>query len=229
MRRLRQRLTPERSDAGISLAELLVSMMVFSVLLAITGGFIVSASRASAVNQGIDASTRSAGTAMAELTRVLRAASEYKAPGVAVEQPAFVRAGRTSMTLYAYINMEAALEKPMRVDFTVTGGSLVETKWAGLPTASGSTVYTFPTVPTGSVTLTDRVVFSDPRSAAAFTYLDAARKVLAVDGNGFVLDPAAIAHVRVDLQVGSRAGATDATILTNTVALTNTGLTKGTP
>lgn len=229
MRRIRERLARAGGpDAGISLAELLVSMMITALLLTMTAGFMVSAYRANAVASAVDGTTREASTAMTEITRSLRAAGEYKPASAATEQPAFVVAGPTSMTLYAYINLQAAVEAPVRVQFSVVRGVLTETRWVGQKSSPTANTYSFPTQATSTTRLTSSVITAAP-APAVFTYLDESRQVIPFGSTGEVAAKETIAYVTVNLLVGPSATSTSSTLLTNTVSLTNLALWRETP
>ena len=88
----------DRRDAGVSLAELLVAMMVFAILIAITGGFMVSASRASSQTKSIDSATRVATNGMTAVTRTLRAATENPVKGQTLPDAAFPQATANAVT-----------------------------------------------------------------------------------------------------------------------------------
>jgi len=215
------RLLRPSGDTGVSLAELLVAMMVLGLLLTMTGGFVVSAYRANATNTTVDRSTRSASLAMAEMARMVRAASTYDPPGGGTAQAPFVSIASDEVTLYAYVNLDDALEKPVKVQFKVEGTKLVERKWASTPSTSNPDLYVFSPTVTSTVVLTDALLPVAQRGPTLFTYLKADRATPATA----VAD---VAAVRIDLQVGTGADLGRSTFLTNTVGVTNVA-SQGTP
>lgn len=206
-------------DAGVSLAELLVAMMVFAVLLSLTGGFMISAYRSNQTNDSVDRSTRSAATAMREMTRMIRAASDYKTTGGA-SASAFVSTGADELTLVAYVNLKDSLEKPVRVQFRVEGTKLVERRWAGRQSTTDSTLFTFPEL-TSTVVVAEPVLPVASGGPVLFSYLRADRTPAGAD-------PTTIGAVRVQLQVGTSSDGGDSTLLVNTVGVNN-GSSQGNP
>ncbi|WP_191330301.1 type II secretion system protein J [Frigoribacterium sp. ACAM 257] len=222
IRVVRRRLGLERpgaGDAGVSLAELLVAMMVFAVLLSLTGGFMISAYRANQTNNSVDRTTRTASTALLQMTRMIRAASDFKTTG-GVSSSAFVTMGSSDVTLVSYVNLADALEKPVKVQYVVEGTKLVERRWAGLQSVNDATLYTFPTL-TSTVTLAEPVLAPAAGGPALFSYFQADRTTVAAD-------PTAIGAVRVQLQIGTSSRGSDSTLLVNTVGINN-GSSQGTP
>lgn len=215
------RLVRPSGDAGVSLAELLVAMMVLGLLLTMTGGFVVSAYRANATNTAVDRTTRQASTAMAQMARMVRAASTYDPPGGGAAQAPFVTTTADEVTLYAYVNLEDALEKPVKVQFKVEGTKLVERRWASSPSANNPDLYVFSPTVTSTTVLTDALLPVAQRGPVLFTYLKADRTTSATS----VAD---VAAVRIDLQVGTGADLARSTFLTNTVGVTNVA-SQGTP
>jgi len=215
-------------DAGISLAEMLVAMMIFALLIAMTSGLFISAVRANGSNRDIDASTRSASNGMNELTRIIRAGSENPRPKAvsATADPAFVLAGSSTLTVYAFVNLADSLSTPRKVTFAVEGGNLVETTVVGVETAPGSGFWNYPGTGAKRI-LAGPVVPTSAGGAVLFTYLDSAGAVLPVPGGSVAGDRVTeIAAVTVQLQVGKTSASKDSTTLVSTVGLPNVPIAR---
>lgn len=219
---LRHRRVDVRDDRGVSLAELLVTMMVFAILLTITGGFMVAASKASTQARAIDGTTRSASNAMNAVSRNLRAATDNPVAGQALPTPSFQVATPTDVRFYAFVNLTSTDATPVMVRYWLDGTSLRETTTQSRRSTDG--YYSF----TGT-SATRTVASSVVPGAALFTYLDAA---------GTALDPTvlvtteqrrAVAAVRVRVQIGTGPTDATATTLVNTVGLPNLDLFRSAP
>jgi type II secretory pathway component PulJ len=224
MRLLRRLHADER---GVSLAELIVALSVTVLLLAMVGAFFASVSRASTTATGVDSNTRVASTAMREMQRMLRVASNNPVSSGVDTQYAFQYASPTSARFFAYINLNSAVDvQPVEVQFTLdpAKGTITETKWNGTPTDVTKSYYDFPRASTA--TLTDRptstlTLASSVVPTTLFTYRDAAGAPIGAGAS--VLSAAqlqTVASVTVVLTVGER----DSTRPTaaNNVSLTST-------
>ena len=153
------------ADAGISLAELLVAMMVFSLLLTIVGGVFFSINRNFAMSRSLDTNTKSASNGMNEISRVLRAATENPVRGQALPDSAFRSVGTETLIVYAYVNLTSSSEQPIQVRFSVDGSrNLVEEIWPGIAQSGG--YWTFPD-PTSVAATTKRKSDEHPLAGLA--------------------------------------------------------------
>lgn len=211
-----------RDDAGISLAELLVTMMVFAILMAITSGFMVSAMRASAQARTIDESTRAATTAMTAVTRNLRAGTDNPVAGVTLPAPAFETAAGNEIVFYAYVNLASAEASPIKVRYWLDGRALKETTTASRRSADG--FFTF----TGAAS-TRTLATSVVPGPDLFTFVGATGADLPLAGLATDVAKRQIAAVRVRVQVGPSATSPAATTLVNTVGLPNLDIARTLP
>jgi type II secretory pathway pseudopilin PulG len=221
-----------RDERGISLAELIVAMSVSILVLAMAGAFFVSVSRASSTTTGVDGNTRVASTAMLEVQRMLRVASNNPVASGVDTQYAFQYASPTSVRFFAYINLNSTADvQPVEVQFTVDPAkrTIVETKWTGTATDAARTYFDFPrattptlpNAPTSRLTLASSVV-----PGALFTYTDAGGNPLQPGATGLsAADLQSVRSVTVSLTVGepdaSRPAADDNVTLTSTVGMPN--------
>jgi type II secretory pathway pseudopilin PulG len=217
-RRLRRLV--DQPERGISLAEMLVAMALFAVLIALTGGFAVSAYRASASSRTIDTATRTATVGMTEVTRTVRAATNNPVSTSNIADAAFVTATDQTLKIYAYVNLTSSEEKPVTVEFAVVDGKLVETTWASYDLGGG--YWGFQTTPTSVRTIATPVVSTAQGAPALFRYVDSGGSTIPLTGGAVpVALVRGIAAVQVSLQVGSSADLSKSTVLTNTVGLPN--------
>lgn len=220
---LRARLAvARRGDAGISLAELLVTMMVFAILMTITSGFMVSAMRATTQARVIDESTRSATTAMSAVTRNLRAATDNPVAGVTLPAPAFETALGSEVVFYAYVNLTSAEARPIKVRYWLDGRSLKETTTQSTRTADGFYLFT------GAAT-TRTIATSVVPGTDLFTFVGATGTDMPVADLTTDAAKRLVAAVRVRVQVGTSATAPTATTLVNTVGLPNLDIARTLP
>lgn len=216
-----------REDRGLSLAELIVAMSVTVLLLAMAGAFFASVTRASTTTTGVDSNTRVASTAMREMQRMFRVASNNPVASGVDTQYAFQYASATSVRFFAYINLNSAVDvQPVEVQFTLNAskGTITETKWNGTATDASKSYFEFPrattatlgNTPTSTLTLASSVV-----PTALFTYRDAGGNALMPGATGLsAADLQSVRSVTVALTVGEREAARPSAA--NNVSLTST-------
>lgn len=216
-----------REDRGLSLAELIVAMSVTVLLLAMAGAFFASVTRASTTTTGVDSNTRVASTAMREMQRMFRVASNNPVASGVDTQYAFQYASATSVRFFAYINLNSAVDvQPVEVQFTLNAskGTITETKWNGTATDASKSYFEFPrattatlgNTPTSTLTLASSVV-----PTALFTYRDAGGNSLMPGATGLsAADLQSVRSVTVALTVGEREAAKPSAA--NNVSLTST-------
>jgi type II secretory pathway pseudopilin PulG len=221
-----------RDERGLSLAELIVAMSVSILVLAMAGAFFVSVSRASSTTTGVDGNTRVASTAMLEVQRMFRVASNNPVASGVDTQYAFQYASPTSVRFFAYINLNSTADvQPVEVQFTLdpTRRTIIETKWSGTATDSSRTYFEFPRAttptlpnpPTSRLNLATSVV-----PGALFTYADAGNNPLVPGASGLsAAQLQAVRSVTVTLTIGepdaSQPAADDNVTLTSTVGMPN--------
>ncbi|MEB0002151.1 prepilin-type N-terminal cleavage/methylation domain-containing protein [Cryobacterium sp. RTC2.1] len=218
-----------QSDSGFSLAELLVAMAIFGVIMAIVMGFFASATRASRENAAIGTNTESASNGMNEISRILRASTENPVINQAIDSPAFVSAGTGNeiVTIYAYVNLSSAAEQPVKVQFSLDSNrNLIETRWAGTPITAGYWSFTSG-VPT-TRTLAGAVITRTGTNPYLFTYRAKDGTPIPVPTAGFTdADLRTIASIQVTIAIGATSTATTAIVtLQNTVGLPNLDIAR---
>lgn len=223
-RRVGSVVDPAVRDRGISLVELIVAMMIFSILLAMTVGFFSSAGRATTVNRGVDLTTRTASTGLDEMTRIIRGATTNPVLNQQLPDPAFVSAftNANSIRLYSQVNLTSSVAQPVMVQFSVSGSNLVEQTWQPITTGG---YYTFATNPTTTKVIASPVVLPAAGGPNLFSYIDTTNATIPITG-GAVTNISGIAAVTVSLQTGTANTSARSTLLTNTVGLPNLNIAR---
>jgi type II secretory pathway pseudopilin PulG len=217
-------------DSGITLAELMVTIVILSIVMVMVIGFFVSASRAFTLNQTVDTNTRTASNAMNEASRMLRAATNNPVSSTQTD-PAFVSATSTSAIFYAFVNLNASTELPVEVSLTINSATnaLVESQWSATALAGG--LWSFPNpltvTPKSTRTIAGPVLATSSGGPVLFTFYDSSGTAIPLT-NGAV--PAAslklIASVQVALTLGTSTSSGKSVSLVNTIGLPNLGIAR---
>lgn len=213
----------ERSgDRGLSLTELIVAMMVFAMLLAMVGGFIVSASRANQLNRNLTTTNGAASTAINEVTRMLRGAVTHSVAGQQLADPAFVSVESNSITFYTSVNLSGSTANMLEVSYSLTGTTLMESIYQPTSVDSTNSYYTFGSTPTTTKALAYNILTQANGGPALFAYLDGTNTAIPSPSS----NPAGIAAVTVSIQVGAANSPSQSTLLTDTVGLPNINIAR---
>lgn len=229
-----RRLLADR-QAGISLTELIVAMMVFTLVLTIVSGAFVAFSKTNAVGRATDTNVLQASNGMNELARIIRAGTVRPVSGQSTPDPAFVAASAESLTIYAYVNLAGSSSTPERVQFTVdpTTRALSETVVVGRESPVGSGYWFFDGVsstrvlasavaPAASGAACSAQGATPSSSAPLFCYLDAGGAVVPVGAGATASQLPQIASVSITLAIrGSATSRDTAVTLQNTVGIPN--------
>jgi len=200
LRRVRARFG-DGADRGISLAELIVAMMVFGLVITIVSGTFVSLTRATSQASTVDANTRVASNGLAVLARTLRGARTVPvAEGTAL--PAFVEAKPESVTFYTAVNLESSTStRPRRVQFVLGNDrSLLERSTTATLDAASNPVFG---ATASSRTITAPLAVRRAGDAPLFTYLGINGTPVPVDAAGAVAtaDLPLITAVQISISV----------------------------
>lgn len=228
MRRLREAL--RRDDSGLSMTEVLVSMLLTSILLAAAGGMLVQVSKITTSSNQTQNSTKTAANIANGVTSVLRVSTKIAKAGD-VMAPAIVAGTRSSISVYANSNTDPANVGPTRVAFTLdAAGNVVEDRCVAKPSGTYWTFTSCASTSTrtiGQGVIAPGVVVKGKTAGQLFTYLDG-------NGNPIVLSsPTAgltddqrksVASIVVEVWVQAPGSKTAASVIKNTVVLRNLGL-----
>lgn len=217
-----------RSDAGLTLLELLVAMGVSSILIALVATVFVTTSRVFTDQEGATDSARVASTAMNEVTRVVRAGTELPESGKTANAPVFAYAGAEKIEMAAFIDAESSKDPaPVKVSFgRNSANELVETRWAA--DRYLKIYWKFRGSPASARTIA-RSLLAPDKTRPLFRYFDK---------DGAALTPAAgaslsedqrrnIASVQITMQVQANgSGRTAPVAIQNMVGLPNLGVAR---
>lgn len=213
------------SDQGLSLVELLVSMLLLGIVTAIVSGLYISAMRTVTQAQVLSSNTRSVSNGMNEVSRVLRAATENPVSGLPLKAPALESASDNAVTFYAYVNLGTPVvtQPPVKIMLSLDANRrLVETTYAAIPLTAG--FFSFAAVPLSSRILTEAL--APAGSPPLFTYLKADGVAIVPAATGLTdAERRLITAVRLSVTVTN--GSADASTwvtLRNTVGMPNVGL-----
>ena len=218
-----------RTDqTGLSLVELLVSVVLLGVCLVMISGLYVSATRALGSATALGTSTREASNGMNAMARSIRAATANPVASPALADPAIAEASNESLTLYAYVNLGLSTQQPVKIRLAVDAERrLVETRWASIPHSGG--LFTFETTALSSRILAQTVSPSGS-GLPLFSFADSAGVVLPVDVAPTPVQLRSIVTITVTLTVQpSTTDARNAVTLSNTVGMPNVRLAVGGP
>jgi prepilin-type N-terminal cleavage/methylation domain-containing protein len=219
-RLVRRRIAQVRrtGERGITLIELLVSMIIFSILLTLVVGAFSTVSKAVTLSGQVNSNIGFSSLGMNEISKVLRFAATNPVLNQPIDSPAFVVAKPETLTVYTYIDATAASPAPTEVMFSLNGSrQLVETRYSAYSVATG--YWAFNTTPYRTQILTGTVLSPGTGEASLFTYQ-------AADGTPLVCPSAGcqslqVAAVQVTMKIKSATGGTNSVTLTNTVGLPN--------
>ncbi|MGW6130590.1 hypothetical protein ACWFNE_11245 [Cellulomonas sp. NPDC055163] len=232
----------ERDERGLSLAEMLVTMMVTSLLMVLVVSLLTNVTRAFTRERSATDGTRSASTAMKEITRVVRSGTEIRVANQALNNPVFLVATPESVVLRAYLDTSSATPRPIVARFEVTaGGDLVEKRW-NANTTSGP-YWTFTNLPASPYSVTSsywtnpvytRTIARNLRTVAGggaslFRYYDKdANELVPPAAGGFTeAQLRSVASVQVTVTVqADKTGRADPVTLQNTVGIPNLGISR---
>lgn len=214
----RRRLGPA-SEAGVSLVELIVTIMVTGIVLSIVAAMFVNVAKVTADSNGTNTRSSIAANVMNEMSKVIRLAANNATASSEDPDPAIVSATASALTVYSYADTSPSAPAPAKVTFRVdSSGTVWEDRVAG--SASGS-YWVF----TGAAT--SRNLGSPIGTANLFTYLDQGGLPVAPGSTGLTLaQRSTIASVRVTVTIANNPTlGSDPVVITNTVGMPNLLLT----
>lgn len=202
-------------DAGLTLAELMVTLVLMGVVGTLMLSATVMVSRAVTNTQASGDSLDIARIGMNRMARSVRAGIEISRSGQA-NQPAIDTMSPNTLIMYSSLG-----PKPTKITYTVDANrNITETVVA----AGGTSPYwTFTGTPKTTI-----IAYKVPAAAPAlFTYLDADGTVLATQSATDDATTGLVKQIQINLQVDANPGkGVGPVTLTNTVVLPNLGVAK---
>lgn len=228
--RMLRRLRSAGSERGLSLVELLVTIMLFTIIMALVSGFYISALKSMGLSRDLTENTKTVSNAMSAVSRAVRAGTNNPVAGSAIPDPAFVVAKTDDIVFYAYVNLTDAQERPVMYRFWVdrANGQLREAQWPATALANGR--WGFPattTAPTYSRVIAETVSPYDGDNPV-FTFIRANGTEIVPGESGLSLaNRQLIVGVRVALQVqNSLTDGEHRVTLVNLVGMPNLGYAR---
>jgi prepilin-type N-terminal cleavage/methylation domain-containing protein len=218
------------ADQGLTLVELLVAMLIFSLLLVMIGGAFSTISKTITLATNTNQNVSFSSLGMNEMSKVLRFATTNPVLGQPIDNPAFVTANNETLTVYTYVDADPTTPVPVEVTFSLDGSRrLVESRYAAYSVATG--YYAFKTTPYFSRILTGIVLAPATGEPYLFTYQNASGSPLTPGSTGLSSGPSGqinqVAAVQITLKIkGNTTNGANAVILTNTVGLPNLGIAR---
>lgn len=222
MNRVRRFVTGHDREAGLSLAELLVAITIFGMMMVIVSGVFISFTKATSSAKTMDANVRQVSNGMNELTRIIRAGTNNPVQNSSTPDPAFVAAGRESLTINAFVNFTDTTERPVQVTFSIDSSRRLVEK-TQQATSAGNGYWLF------NGTISSRIIATAVASQSGsdpylFTYIDGTGAAMVPDSTGALTlaQRNTIASVQVSLKVKASATSPDSGVtLQNTVGIPN--------
>lgn len=215
-----------QGESGITVIELLVTMLVVTILSTVVIGAYRSTTQALGAANSLNRNTAQAANGMNEASREIRAATANPIVNNSFD-PAIVQANNESVVIYAYINLQSSSSQlPVMVRLRVDPitRNLVEEVWSGTQNSSGYWIFPATTsTPRTSIILASTVATRTGTNPYLFTFL-AGTTPIAVPGGG-ITDPVlrgSITSIQVTLTIqGGLTNATRPVTLQNTVDMPN--------
>jgi type II secretory pathway component PulJ len=214
-------------EAGISLVELLVSMMIFAIILTLVASMYSSMAHTVALGNSTNQSTKVAASTMSELTRVIRFATTNAVVSQPAPNPAIVVGQSEALTVYSYVDANATTPQPIKISFSVDSSRrLVESRYAATY-ALGFWTFVNPTAYSTRI-LTSGIGTQTGTELPLFSYQLVDGSTVTVPTTGLTATQAAtIAAVQVNLKVTAESTSSAQPVtLQNTVGMSNLGFNR---
>jgi prepilin-type N-terminal cleavage/methylation domain-containing protein len=226
MMRIRAVERPSGDDAGFTLVELLVTMLITGIVLSMIGVFFANVARLTSWSGNDRRNTGQAALALDEIRAVVRVAVDNPTSGYTSDPSPIAAATASSLTVYAYSNTTAAATAPTKVGLSlVTDTSdgkayLVETR-QGSTYSSTTGYWTF-----SGATTSRRIAgpFSLTGTPTFFTYLDNKNATVPIPASGIAAaGRKVITFVRVTTTVDQQgvSGNADPVVVSSSIGMPN--------
>jgi len=218
LRRLR------RDESGMSITELVVTMMVTSILLAIVASMFINVAKVTANSNASNSRSSVAANVMEGITKVIRTAANNDVAGSEDPDPALVVGLPNSLTILSYVDTSALTPSPTKVVYRVdANGNVLEDRYASSLSA-GYWVF----ASTASTRTLGGPVQTLTGTDSLFVYLDATNKVVTPASGGLtLLERDTIASIRVNVRIlNALSTGADPIVVTNTIGMPNLKISR---
>jgi len=209
-------------DSGMTIVELMVSMLITSMVLAMIAAMFINVAKITSVANATTQRSSIAGNTMDELVEVIRTATTNAVATSVDPDPALVSATTTALTLYSFVDAAPAAPAPTKVTFRFdSNGYLIEDRITGTD-SNGYWAFS------GAV---DSRTLGGPMDLTGgdpfFTYLDSAGAVI-TPGSGLTLaQRKLVGSIRVSIRITNLPSAgNDPIIVINTIGMPNLKITR---
>jgi hypothetical protein len=223
MRRRWEALRSER-EAGVTMVEIMISIMLGAIVMAMIGGFLIQTTRITSTAVQSNTSNGTASSAMQEITTIVRLATQLS-NGTSTATPPVVSATSTKLVIASLVSVTTPTDPtPVQVTFDSSSGSIIESRCVATKVNG---FWSFSTcASTSSRNLGGPVVAPVAGENALFSYRDSTGATLALS-NGVLpsTSNASVASIVVSVKMQST-GQTilPAVYLTANVGMPNIGL-----
>lgn len=206
----------QASDAGVTIVELLVVMMISALVLAMVGSFFVQISRTTVDSTQRKHNMAASSIMLTAISRVLRSATPVDQAD-STQLPAFVEATPRSVEFYTLDSTDPSTPVPTRARVELVGDGIVIKRWSGTSTAG-----------TPATTQLSGVISAQEGDAPLFVYRDSTDTTMVPTNGALSADQrSSIASVTVSLRARSvdfRRG--PAVLVVSTVGLPNVRISR---
>ncbi|WP_449628654.1 PilW family protein [Rhodoglobus sp.] len=215
----------QREEAGVTLSELIVTMALMTMLLAMVMTIFVTFTKTFSEERSATSNTSAATIAMNELTRVIRSGTENPVESAPNNDPVFSFASPEHVVLQAYLDTSSANPKPVKVQFRITADrTLVETRWTARSLPLGK--FDFPGTPASERTVVRQIATG---TTPVFQFFTKENTPLLMPASGQLAesDRRLVSAVKVTMTVQTDpSGRAKTATLENTVGIPNLGRSR---
>ena len=226
LRRLRD------DESGMSITELVVTMFVTGILLAIVASMFLNVARVTANSNASNQRSSVAANIMEGITKVIRTATNVDVSTSDTPDPAIVAATAKSLTIYTYVDLKVedyvntptSTPPPTKVVYRVdASGNLLEDRYSSA--LSGGFWIFSSTAITRTVGGPVQTLTGDD---ALFVYLDSGNKAMIPGADGLsLIQRSSVSSVRVNVRIlNALTTGADPIVVQNTIGMPNLKLSR---
>jgi hypothetical protein len=116
-------------DAGVSIVETMVVMMLSAIVMTIAGVMFVTVAQQTVAADGTRRSTGDASNIMNSLSTTIRASVRNAIESSATPDPSVVKGTPMELTVISYTDAGPSFETPLQLRYRIVNGRMVEDRW----------------------------------------------------------------------------------------------------